>query len=60
MEAARPAVDAYVLALLTQRALSARDFVETREGGCRITPRFAEQLGGTCDVWRSNVAPVVE
>jgi CRISPR-associated endonuclease Cas1 len=60
MEAARPAVDAYVLALVTQRMLSAREFVETREGGCRITPRFAEQLGETCEVWRSHVAPVVE
>jgi CRISPR-associated protein Cas1 len=60
MEAARPAVDAYVLALLTQRTLSARDFVETREGACRITPRLAEQLADTCGVWRSHVAPVVE
>ena len=42
MEACRPTVDAYVLALLTQRTLSAREFVETREGGCRITPRRAE------------------
>jgi CRISPR-associated endonuclease Cas1 len=60
MEAARPAVDAYVLALLTQRTLSAREFVETREGACRITPRLAEQLGETCEVWSSHVAPVVE
>jgi CRISPR-associated endonuclease Cas1 len=60
MEAARPAVDAYVLALLTQRTLSAREFVETREGGCRITPRFAAELAGTCQVWRSHIAPVVE
>lgn len=60
MEAARPAVDAYLLALLTQRTLSAREFVETRDGGCRITPRFAAELGGTCEVWRSHVAPVVE
>jgi CRISPR-associated protein Cas1 len=60
MEAARPAVDAYVLALVTQRTLSAHAFVETREGGCRITPRFAEELAATCEVWRSHVAPVVE
>ena len=60
MEAARPAVDSYVLALLTQRTLSAREFLETREGSCRITPRFAEQLGDTCKVWRSHIAPVVE
>jgi len=60
MEAARPAVDAYLLALLSQRTLSAREFVETRDGGCRITPRLAEQLADTCDIWRSHVAPVVE
>jgi CRISPR-associated endonuclease Cas1 len=60
MEAARPAVDAYVLAMLTQRTLSPREFVETREGGCRITPRLAEQLAETCAVWRSHIAPVVE
>ena len=60
MEAARPMVDAYLLALLTQRTLSAREFVETREGACRITPRLAEQLAETCAVWRSHVAPVVE
>jgi CRISPR-associated protein Cas1 len=60
MEAARPAVDAYLLALLTQRTLSARDFVETREGGCRITPQLARQLADTCEVWRSHIAPVVE
>ena len=60
MEAARPAVDAYVLALLTQRTLSPREFIETREGSCRITPRLAEQLAGTCEVWRAHIAPVVE
>lgn len=60
MEAVRPAVDAYLLALLTQRTLSAREFIETREGGCRITPRLAEQLAGTCEVLRSHIAPVVE
>ncbi|MGI8559465.1 MAG: CRISPR-associated endonuclease Cas1 [Solirubrobacteraceae bacterium] len=60
MEAARPAVDAYVLAMLAQRTLSAREFVETQEGSCRITPRLGEQLASTCEVWRSHVAPVVE
>jgi CRISPR-associated endonuclease Cas1 len=60
MEAARPAVDAYVLAMLTQRTLSGREFVETREGACRITPRLAEQLADTCEVWRTHIAPIVE
>ena len=60
MEAARPAVDAYVLALLTQRTLSPREFVETREGACRITPRLAAELADTCPAWRQHLGPVVE
>ena len=60
MEAARPAVDAYALALLTQRTLAAREFVETREGACRITPRLAAELASTCTAWRQHVGPVVE
>ena len=60
MEAARPGVDAYVLALLTQRILSPREFVETRDGACRITPRLAADLAATCTAWREQVAPVVE
>ena len=60
MEAARPSVDAYVLALLTQRTLSASDFVETRDGACRITPRLAAELAETGATWREHVAPVAE
>jgi CRISP-associated protein Cas1 len=60
MEAARPAVDAYVLALLTQRTASRREFVETRQGTCRITPRLAAELADTCPAWRQQVASVVE
>ncbi len=60
MEAARPAVDAYVLALLTQRTLSPREFIETRDGACRITPRLAAELAETSTAWRGHVAPIVE
>ncbi|MGH2965989.1 MAG: CRISPR-associated endonuclease Cas1 [Solirubrobacterales bacterium] len=60
MEAVRPAVDAFLLALLTQRTLSARDFVETRRGSCRIVPRLTAELAETCMAWREHVAPVVE
>jgi len=60
MEAVRPLVDSYVLALLTQRTLRARDFVETRQGSCRLTPRLAAELAGTLTAWRRHVAPVVE
>jgi hypothetical protein len=60
MEAVRPLVDSYVLALLTQRTLSANDFVETRQGACRLMPRLAGELAGTLSAWRHHVAPIVE
>jgi CRISPR-associated endonuclease Cas1 len=60
MEAARPLVDAYVLALLTQRTLARDDFVETRKGTCRVTPSLGARLAQTTDTWRHNIAPIVE
>jgi CRISPR-associated protein Cas1 len=60
MEAARPLVDTYVLAQLTQRTLARDDFAETRKGTCRITPGLAARLAQTTDTWRHHIAPVVE
>ena len=60
METARPAVDAYLLALLTERRLQASDFIETRRGNCRIQPNLATQLAATAPIWREHVSPVVE
>ena len=60
MEAARPAVDRYVLDLIRSRTLNRRDFNETRQGGCRISPRLAAELALTCPHWREQVAPIVE
>jgi CRISPR-associated endonuclease Cas1 len=60
MEAARPVVDAYVLALLTQRTLSLADLVETRQGGCRLAPRLAESLIELLPALRVELAPIVE
>ena len=60
MEAARPLVDSYVLALLTQRKLAARGFVETSQGACRLGPSLAAELAGTLTAWRHHVAPIVE
>ena len=60
MEAVRPTVDAYVLALTTQRTLSREDFVETRQGACRLTPGFTARLADTVETWRHHIAPVVE
>jgi hypothetical protein len=60
MEPVRPTVDAYVLALLTQRTLSREDFTETRQGNCRITPSLARRLAETTDTWRHHIAPIAE
>ncbi|HEX4033854.1 MAG TPA: CRISPR-associated endonuclease Cas1 [Solirubrobacteraceae bacterium] len=60
MEAVRPLVDSYVLALITQRTMAASDFVETRQGACRLQPRLARELAMTLSAWRRRTAPVVE
>jgi CRISPR-associated endonuclease Cas1 len=60
MEPARSLVDAYVLALLTQRTLARDDFAETRKGTCRLTPSLAARLAQTTNTWRHHIAPVVE
>lgn len=60
MEPARPAVDAYVLALLSRRTLTVRDFGETRQGACRLTTEMASRLAETIPAWGSHVAPHVE
>ena len=60
MEAVRPLVDSYVLALLTQRTLNPSDFAETRRGICRLQPRLASELTETITAWRHHIAPIVE
>ncbi|MGI8557663.1 MAG: CRISPR-associated endonuclease Cas1 [Solirubrobacteraceae bacterium] len=60
MEAVRPTVDAYTLAMLTQRTLARQDFIETRQGNCRLTSGIAGRLAETIPTWRHHVAPVVE
>jgi hypothetical protein len=60
MEAIRPAGDAYVLALLTQRTLHAADFIETRQGGCRLHPNLVRELLATLRGWRQQAAPIAE
>ncbi len=60
MEACRPVIDAYLLAWLSQRTLSPREFIETPKGACRLRPAMTEQLATTSLVWASHVAPIVE
>ena len=60
MEAARPRVDAYVLDLLAARTFSAKDFVETRKGVCRVLAPLTHTLAETTAEWARAIAPVVE
>jgi CRISPR-associated endonuclease Cas1 len=60
MEAGRPHVDAYVLDRITQQTLNRKWFFEQRDGNCRLTNSFAEQLSMTASTWASVVAPVAE
>jgi CRISPR-associated endonuclease Cas1 len=60
MEAGRPTIDAYLLALLRERVFRREDFTETRRGVCRLTPGLATQLADTHSTWRGLIAPIVE
>jgi ribosomal protein L37E len=60
MEPVRPHVDAYVLNLARTRTFTARDFAETREGGCRIGSTLTHELAATMPMWANLVAPHVE
>jgi hypothetical protein len=60
MEAARPAVDQYVLELLASRPLSLQDVHETTAGQCRLLPRLAKDLASTAPAWASEIAPHAE
>jgi hypothetical protein len=60
MEPVRPAIDGYVLRLLTERPFRAADFHETREGACRLTPALAKELAETSLSWGRLVGVVAE
>ena len=60
MEAVRPQVDAYLLDLLAARTFSAKDFVETQKGVCRVLAPLTHTLAETTSQWARALAPVVE
>jgi CRISPR-associated endonuclease Cas1 len=60
MEPVRPHIDAFVLNLARTRTFSAKDFVETREGGCRLVSSLAQELAPTMAQWAKLVAPYAE
>ncbi len=60
MEPVRPVVDSFVLDLLREHTFSVRDFVETRQGVCRVLPPLTHLLAVTAAKWAKVVAPVAE
>ena len=60
MEAVRPQVDSYLLDLLERRTFTAKDFVETRKGVCRVLAPVTHILAGTSEAWARAIAPIVE
>jgi CRISPR-associated endonuclease Cas1 len=60
MEAVRPEVDAWLLGFLRKRPFRTREFLEERDGRCRLTPPLAHEVASTIGCWRSLVTPVVE
>ena len=59
MEPVRPAVDAFVLDLLEERVLTARDFAELPNGVCRVRAPLTHELALTLPQWRLLLAPIV-
>lgn len=49
-----------MLELLARRSFDARDFFETLEGVCRLTPGLARELAATCGHWGRCVGEVAE
>ncbi|MFN0153438.1 MAG: CRISPR-associated endonuclease Cas1 [Gaiella sp.] len=60
IEAVRPEVDRYLLALLRGRVFRTDDFYETRRGGCRILAPLTHTLAATTVEWAQLLAPVCE
>lgn len=60
MEAVRPDVDAFLLDLLQRRTFRRAEFLETREGGCRIVAPLTHELAETVSLWRARLGPIVE
>jgi hypothetical protein len=60
MEPVRPKVDGFLLDLLVSRVFRREEFLETREGGCRLTPSLANEFSRTAERWAECLGPAVE
>jgi CRISPR-associated endonuclease Cas1 len=55
MECARGTVDGLVLDFLSRTVLHAGDFVQTKEGGCRLHPQLARMVVASCRVGQTRM-----
>jgi len=55
-----PDVDAYVLNLARTRTFSTKDFVEMRDGSCRLSSTLTHELAATMPTWAQLVGPHAE
>lgn len=60
MEPIRPLVDRWVIELLARRSFAARDFFETRDGVCRVTPPLTHELAASAAEWGRLVGTIAE
>lgn len=60
MEAVRPDVDRYLLALIRSRVFRTSDFYETQRGNCRLLAPLTHELAETLPQWRRLIGPVAE
>jgi CRISPR-associated endonuclease Cas1 len=60
IETARPGLDSWLLNWLQKEPLRRSDFLEERNGNCRLIGAFAAKLSETTADWRKLVAPWAE
>ncbi len=60
IEPLRPQVDSFLLGMLQARTLSVSDFVEARDGRCRLTPDLARMLSHAGPRWAPRLASLLE
>jgi CRISPR-associated endonuclease Cas1 len=60
VEPVRPVVDRFALRVITDRAFRAADFVETRQGVCRVLEPLSHELAATMLDWRVLVGSIAE
>jgi CRISPR-associated endonuclease Cas1 len=60
LEAVRPTIDEWFLDLLMTRTFRTRDFIEARQGNCRVLPPLTHELAATIELWRRSLGPLAE